>query len=53
MFNNKRHISAVNVRRITDHNEIFYHLAEVMVQQVGVDKGSLVSRVDDLSYTIL
>ncbi len=27
-FNGKRHISAQNIRPITDHNEVFYHLLE-------------------------
>ncbi|KAI0322198.1 hypothetical protein OF83DRAFT_1167724 [Amylostereum chailletii] len=39
MFNNKRHMSAVNVRRVTDFNEIFFHLSEVMVQHIISEKG--------------
>lgn len=27
-FNGKRHISAQNIRLVTDHNEVFYHLLE-------------------------
>jgi replication factor A2 len=27
-FHNKRHIGAHNIRRITDHNEVLYHLLE-------------------------
>lgn len=38
-FNNKRHVGAINVRPVTDHNEISYHLLEATVVHLHFTRG--------------
>ncbi|KAI0054149.1 nucleic acid-binding protein [Auriscalpium vulgare] len=39
MFGSKRYINAVHIRPVKDHQEIFFHLAEVMSTQLIFDRG--------------
>ena len=38
-FGSKRYINAVHIRPVKDHQEIFFHLAEVMSTQLIFDRG--------------
>jgi len=38
-YNNERQINAFSVRPITDHNEVTYHLSQVIFQHIHLSKG--------------